>query len=55
MKKKLFILYHDIFTSGKYLTKNARWALFEGCPDLGCQPFIYLVQGIMVERFCKIK
>jgi len=49
------MLYHDIFTSGKYLTKNASWEMFEERPGLGGQHFIYLVQGIMVETVRKVK
>lgn len=51
MKKDLFTLYHDIFKSGKNLMKNARWELVKECPGLEGQHFIYLVLGIMVERF----
>lgn len=55
MMKKFFILYHGIFTSGENLTKNTRWEMFEERPGLGGQHFMYLVQGIMAERFHKIK
>lgn len=54
MKKKLFFLHCVIFTSGKYLTKNARWEMFEECTGLGDEYFFYLVQGIMVKRFHKV-
>lgn len=54
MKKKLFLLHCVIFTSGKYLTKNARWEVFEECSGLGDEYFFYMVQGMMVKRFHKV-
>lgn len=44
MKKKL-LLHCVIFTSGKYLTKNARWEVFEECSGLGDEYFFLLGAG----------